>query len=91
MCRVAEQRVVREVLDEGISISGLVPIGGETWGIYGSIPVDGEVLVAEFDSRADAESALEQIAAAEPDNAPLKSPSIDTAFTTGHREKDHYE
>jgi hypothetical protein len=59
----AEQRVVREVLDECVLVSGLVPIGGETWAIYGSIPVDGEVIVAEFDNRADAESALEQIAA----------------------------
>ncbi|HEX6392096.1 MAG TPA: hypothetical protein VFZ97_01560 [Acidimicrobiales bacterium] len=73
----AEQKVVREVLDEGVLVSGLVPIGGETWAIYGSIPVDGEVIVAEFDNRADAESALEQIGAAERDNAPFESSPID--------------
>ena len=61
----AEQRIVQEVLDRHLLVSGLVPIGDETWAIYGSIPVDGEVIVAEFDSRADAESALERIAAAE--------------------------
>jgi hypothetical protein len=60
-----EPRVVREILYERVLVSGLVPIGDETWAIYGSIPVDGEVIVAEFDNRADAESALEQIAAAE--------------------------
>jgi hypothetical protein len=65
----AEQRVVREVLDEHVSVAGLVPIGDNTWAIYGSIPVDGEVIVAEFDNRADAESALEQIAAAEQETA----------------------
>jgi hypothetical protein len=61
----AEQRVVQEVLDEHVSVAGLVPIGDNTWAIYGSIPVDGEVIVAEFDNRAEAESALERIAAAE--------------------------
>jgi hypothetical protein len=59
----AEERIVREVLDEHIPVSGLVPIGDQTWAIYGSIVVDGEVIVAEFDNRADAESALEWIVA----------------------------
>jgi hypothetical protein len=63
----ADQRVVQEVLDEHVLVSGLVRIGDQTWAIYGSIPVDGEVIVAEFDNRADAESALEWIAAAEPE------------------------
>ncbi len=61
----AEQRVVQEVLDNHLLVSGLVPVGEETWAIYGSIPVDGEVIVAEFHSRAHAECALERIAAAE--------------------------
>jgi hypothetical protein len=61
----AEQRVVQEVLDEHVFVSGLFPIGDKTWAIYGSIPVDGEVIVAKFDNRADAESALKRIAAAE--------------------------
>jgi hypothetical protein len=60
----AEQRV-QEVLDNHLLVSGLVPIDEETWAIYGFIPVDGEVIVAEFDSRAEAETALERIAASE--------------------------
>jgi hypothetical protein len=60
-----QQGIVQEVLDEHVLVSGVVPIGDQTWAIYGSIPVDGEVIVAEFDNRADAESTLERIAAAE--------------------------
>jgi hypothetical protein len=60
----AEQRVVQEVLDEQVPVLGISPIG-ETWAIYGSIPVDGEVIVAEFDNRADAQFVLDEIAAAE--------------------------
>jgi hypothetical protein len=44
-------------------VSGLVPIDDETWAIYGAIPVDGQVIVAEFSNRADAETALKGIAA----------------------------
>jgi hypothetical protein len=60
-----QQGIVQEVLDEHVLVSGLVPIGNQTWAIYGTIPVDGEVIVAEFDNRADAESTLERIAEAE--------------------------
>jgi hypothetical protein len=62
----ADQRVVHEIVDEHVQMSyDLVFIDDGTWAIHGSIAVDGEVLVAEFDNRADAESALEQIATAE--------------------------
>jgi hypothetical protein len=61
----AEQKVAREVVDEQVTVSGLVPVGGDTWAVYGSIPVDGEVIVAELDNRAEAESVVEQIAARE--------------------------
>jgi hypothetical protein len=60
----AEATVVRQVLDEDIPVVGITLVG-ETWAIYGSIPVDGEVIVAEFDNRADAQIVLEEIAAAE--------------------------
>jgi hypothetical protein len=62
----ADRRVVQELVDEHIQVScDLVFIDENTWAIHASIAVDGEVLVAEFDNRADAQSALEQIAAAE--------------------------
>ncbi len=58
-----EQRVVQQVLDEQVFVSGVVLIGDKIWAIYGSIPYDGNVIAAEFDNRADAESAFGQIAA----------------------------
>lgn len=82
----AERREVQAVLDDHLAVSGLAPVGEATWAIYGSIPVDGEVLVAKFDNRSHAESALEQIAAAEQENVTLKSSPSDGAFTTGHQE-----
>ena len=82
----AERREVQAVLDDHLVVSGLAPIGDETWAIYGSIPVDGEVLVAKFDNRSDAESALEQIAAAEQESVILNSSPNGGAFTRGHQE-----
>jgi hypothetical protein len=64
-----QQGIVQVVLDEHVLVAGLAPIGDETWAIYGSIPVDGEVIVAEFNNRADAESTLRRIAAAEQETA----------------------
>jgi hypothetical protein len=62
----ADERVVAEVVDEHILVScDLVAIDERTWAIHGSIAVDGEVLVAEFDNRADAEAALDAIVTAE--------------------------
>ena len=45
----------------------LVPIDEHTWAIRGSIAVDGEVIVAEFDNPEDAEIAVEELAASEDD------------------------
>jgi hypothetical protein len=60
----AEERVVRALIDEHVQVScELVPIDDHTWAIHGSIAVDGEVIVAEFDDRDDAEIAVEEIAA----------------------------
>jgi hypothetical protein len=64
----ADERVVAEVIDEHIRVScDVIAIDETTWAIHASIAVDGEVLVAEFQSRADAEAALEEIVAAEQD------------------------
>ena len=62
----ADQRVVQELVDEHTRVScDVIAIDEHTWAIHASIAVDGDVLVAEFETRADAESAVEQIAAAE--------------------------
>jgi hypothetical protein len=37
----------------------------EIWAIHGSIPVDGEVILAEFDQRETAEAVLAHLAAAQ--------------------------
>jgi hypothetical protein len=42
-----------------------VPIDDHTWAVQGSIAVDGEVILAEFDNPEDAELAVEELAAAE--------------------------
>jgi hypothetical protein len=64
----SEQRVVQELVDEHVHVScQLVPIDEQTWAIQGSIAVDGEVILAEFDNPEDAELALEQLAASEHD------------------------
>jgi hypothetical protein len=64
----SEQRVVQALVDEHVHVScQLVPIDEQTWAIRGSIAVDGEVILAEFDNPEDAEVALEQLAASEHD------------------------
>lgn len=60
-----EELAVQDALEERVRVSGLVSIDEKVWAIYGSIPVDGQVIVAEFDNRAVAESTLRRIVAAE--------------------------
>jgi hypothetical protein len=64
----AAERVVQELVDEHLEAwCELIPIDEHTWAIRGSIAYEGEVILAEFDSREDAELALEELAAADPD------------------------
>lgn len=79
-----QQRVLRLVLDERVLVSGLVPIDDRTWAIYGSIPVDGQVILAEFGDRADAESVLEQIDAADQDHDAVMAKPSGIVFNTSH-------
>jgi hypothetical protein len=66
----SEQRVVEVLVDEHVQVScQLVPIDDHTWAIQGSIAVDGEVILAEFDNPEDAELALEELAASVDDSA----------------------
>jgi hypothetical protein len=60
------QRVIDELIAERVRFHyDLVPIDAQTWAIHGSIVVDGEVILAEFASRDDAWTALEQLSRAE--------------------------
>jgi hypothetical protein len=57
---------IDEILEESTQIAGdIVQIDPHTWAIYGSIPVDGEVILAEFDRPESARLALDELAAAE--------------------------
>ena len=48
--------------EENASIDGdVVQVGEQVWAIHGSIPVDGEVLMAEFDSYDQAIDVLDQL------------------------------
>jgi len=54
------------ILDEHARLAGdIVKIDPHTWAIHGYIPVDGEVLLAEFDRPESARVALERLSAAE--------------------------
>ena len=60
--------LIQELVDEHVHVScQLVPIDEQTWAIRGSIAYEGEVILAEFDTREDAVLALEELAAADPD------------------------
>jgi hypothetical protein len=50
---------MNELLDEGAALAGsIVEIGSHTWAIHGQVPVDGEVIMAEFDTVDEARTAL---------------------------------
>jgi hypothetical protein len=59
-------RIIEVLIDEHVRVDcNLIPIDDRTWAIHGSIAVDGNVILAEFDSKDEAEAALERIAAAQ--------------------------
>ena len=61
----AELVVIETLIDEHVRVDcNLIQIDHETWAIHGTVAVDGEVIVAEFDSMEEAQSALERIAGA---------------------------
>ncbi len=50
------------LLEENASIAGdVLQVGACLWAIHGFIPVDGDVLMAEFDSYDQATNTLEQL------------------------------
>jgi hypothetical protein len=50
------------LLDEGATLAGDVyELGVEVWAIHGRIPVDGEVIMAEFDTVELATSVLDRV------------------------------
>jgi hypothetical protein len=60
------QRVVEDLVYEHARVSGeTFQIDAETWAIHGFIAVDGDVIMATFDSRDDAVAAIAHLWAAE--------------------------
>lgn len=58
---------MQHLVEENVRIAGdAVEIGTGTWAIHGVIPVDGSVIVAEFDTYDEARTALDTIAIASP-------------------------
>jgi hypothetical protein len=58
--------IIDALLDQRARIAGdIVEIDKSTWAIHGSIPVDGEVILAEFDRRENAVEALAWLSEAE--------------------------
>jgi hypothetical protein len=55
-------RFLRELIDENATIDGdIIEVGTDTWAIHGSIAVDGEVLIAEYDTPEQARLALDKL------------------------------
>lgn len=55
-------RLLRALIEEHATIAGdIVEVGIGTWAIHGSIPVDGEVLIAEYDSPDRARMTLDKL------------------------------
>jgi hypothetical protein len=64
----AARRVIQELADERLRAWCVVtPVDERTWAIVGTLAYEGEVILAEFDSREVAELALEELAALDPD------------------------
>jgi hypothetical protein len=59
-------QLIEELIDEHIRVDcTLIPINGNTWAIHGKVVVDDNVILAEFDTKEDAEDALARINAAQ--------------------------
>lgn len=63
---IAQRRIIEDLIYEHARVArDIVQIDAQTWAIHGFIAVDGEVIMAEFNSRNDAEAAIEQLWAGE--------------------------
>jgi hypothetical protein len=61
-------RVIRELADEHLRAWCVVtPVDERTWAIVGTLAYEGDVILAEFESREIAQLALEELAALDPD------------------------
>jgi hypothetical protein len=62
----SELGIIQELIDEHLRADcTLVQIDAHTWAIHGTIAVDSNVILAEFSNQEDAQTAIEQLSAAE--------------------------
>jgi len=60
---------LEELVEEHATIAGdVIELDAHTWAIHGSIAVDGEVIMAEYDSEEHARIVLEELSAVEDGN-----------------------
>jgi hypothetical protein len=65
-------RFIEGLVAERATVAGdVLEIGADTWAIHGSIPIDGEVLMAEFARQEDAVAVLARLG----DDAGLRGPT----------------
>ena len=55
-------RVLEQLIDQRVRVAGdVLEVSLGVWAIHGSIPVDGEVILAEFSMLDEARSVLDQL------------------------------
>ena len=63
----SEVRALEQLVEERVCIAGdVVEVSVGVWAIHGSIPVDGEVILAEFPLLAEARSVLDRLGPNQP-------------------------
>jgi predicted acyltransferase (DUF342 family) len=81
---VPSRTVLDEVRAENALVAGdVIEVDRHTWAVHGVIPVDGDVILAEFEAREQALDLLEQLAEAE--RAPLLAPTDPEGAGSGDR------
>lgn len=64
--RVNPEVVLDALLTQQARVAGdVLAVASDTWAIHGVIPVDGEVILAEYGSEAEARAVLDSLAAFE--------------------------
>jgi hypothetical protein len=64
--RASDMQVVQALIDVQYPYDcDVIPINDNTWAIHGPIPVEGEMILAEFSTKEEAELALQLLAAAQ--------------------------
>jgi hypothetical protein len=76
-------RFLDDLIEQHANIAGdIVEIGLDTWAIHGTIPADGNVLMASFEQQRDAMAVLHQLGPNVSDDAPLGDRQRDARVPT---------